>query len=388
MLAYLDVLVHRLESLLFVSGESLLKLDTLHRLGNLLTECRFSSFEVSLSSRAVGILRVFLVDWDRSVRSLCFRVCRVGLPFMREEDMLLKSIDVFTVVRLESSKSHVERVAIIRFMSDWMRITTSSLLVSLFLKAVNELIFGHLPKDMSHFVIALSDLSMSIQSRFPHISVFGLKGFFEAVYPNINDRGKNQLMHLTNYICTSSDSIISISEKLVLVPSILKKIVASTVGLAILAASATFESVSNLPDDCLEISDLSNNHSKMMTLSDVRDSMSLILRNKSEYQSLVTYPIPEIFVSGRHLTTQNQTILAEIINLGSLVQWKTKSHALSSRRMRNPSNFESVELWYVVQDRVRHGNFNLQTKRFVHGLFVHLFCDSKSFQELDILVVN
>ena len=390
---YIEALVGRLDQLQLVCGESELKLDTLNRWSGCVIDLFSAESSSYFTSENMNTLRVFILDWDRVVRASVFRLLRLGLSTGSEKLFLDKYIDVFTIIRLESSKSSVERVAILRFIEHWLKITESSALVEYFLKSINELVIGQLSSRETHlspFVSCLVDLSISTQRRFPRIDV--IKEFFEAVFPVLSKDKQNTLLDLLVFVCNSV-GVVSIAEEIATTDAVFEYLLRiSPVGIFILVKSTS--KILQYPDVVMGAMSAQLTHPLCFT-AEILEYMNEMLpgsscrvsKNEDKLAVCVNEMNPssvefhQISRLGPTVYTEH-SILQQITSLSNLVQWKAKAHALSFVKCSNPSIFQCVTLWINVHERIRRGQFNLQTKRFIHGLFQHSFCLKEHFELL------
>ena len=173
---YINVLTKRLALLAFVSGESAVKGDAISRICSAVSLPGNSTRE-SLRS-CISIARVFLIDWDRTIRSAafrCFRYC-LNADSSLAGELVRLSVDKLTTSRLEASKSSLERAEILRFISAWISVCPSASVVRNLLNSLSELLSGHVTSASStnlhsRFVLELTRLTCEICRRFPLVAV-------------------------------------------------------------------------------------------------------------------------------------------------------------------------------------------------------------------------
>ena len=238
----------------FVSGESSIKLDALHRICSVVATS--PSLPMKLSPMVIEHLRVYMLDWDRLVRSTAFRCLRYSICPETEDIMVSLAIDSFTTYRLEASKSSLERVSIIRFVSVWVSLTDRDAVVELFINSILELILGQVGAQsgpLSPFLVSLIDLYMSIVTRHPLIGsrVGRIAEFFEVVFPALQGAQRDQLLQLVMHV-SSRVSPVRLAESTI-TPGIMVYLLNSVTGIAILANSVDAATLSRSDDylDCL-----------------------------------------------------------------------------------------------------------------------------------------
>ncbi len=115
---YLQSVLLRLEGLSFISGEAGLKADSLHRLCGIITHYPEA---IEDEMQILATLRVYVLDWDRNVRASAFRGLRYLFSRSMEQTYTDKNLHVLLMIRLESSKSSIERSEILRLVCLWLR---------------------------------------------------------------------------------------------------------------------------------------------------------------------------------------------------------------------------------------------------------------------------
>ena len=473
----LNVLLVRLGHLSFVSGESGLKLDTLNRINGVLigdvaggagggggdggdggdgdggdggdgaggdggesVSPATPSSPPTPSSPLLHLLRVFILDWDRAVRACAFRSLRLWIAAGGDTQRLhALSIDLLAVTRLESSKSPVERVAILRFLSCWMELDTPT--TRYFLHSFHQLIIGQITSEPSSpFLRALIELSLVVFERRPSLVEPGpLRELIKALFPHISEEDKIRFLKFTKTFGPSfgiSESAVSPNVFAHLLETGVD-VLANSIGPSTILSGVSSEWVEQLLSGrrshaiflmhaigfapvlamTIKAKILSPTHTviPMHSLLELtRLGRSFGGGNEWKYPAWVNEKFREMVagvasvdvsapqssrsvdVSAPHirapvdhftLPADLKLVLDEITSLASLVQFNAKCNQLALRKQKTPRLFQSVPLWLQVQDRLQKGRFTLQARRAVHGLFVHTFCHHASFAELDQLVL-
>lgn len=169
---YLLVLCRRLLNVRFVSGESSLKVDAIHRMTAVLS-CPLELDQAAVK-QVCEIMRIFIIDWDRTVRSSAFRCLRYCLIRAPPLERLCKqgSLDFLAISRLESCKSSVERAAVLRFLSVWLSVTTDKRIETLVLSSLVELLVASgatAPNSgvLSGFAVTILSVIVEVADRSP-----------------------------------------------------------------------------------------------------------------------------------------------------------------------------------------------------------------------------
>ena len=333
---YLNVLCRRLQLVRFVSGESNLKVDAIHRLTGIvgIRGC----YDTSILLKICELMRVFMIDWDRTVRSCAFRCLRycINLPDPIVDDELRRLyIHQITVMRLEACKSSTERASILKFITSWVKKTSDGRTVSLFVTSMVELIVaaaGSAQGDtLSAFVGVIFEILFDGVHRFP-------KEFIHIIHRNLDQLAsvanvdwRSRIIELCTLLC--------IENQVVLFPSLLISAASFSEKLPLGFTRRFVPEVPEVPQPPHEVIDSED-------LADV---------------------------------------VKEVDALASSVHFKQKSTSLTNKKQRTPQIFQSVHLWFAIMQRMEIGRFSLQARRTIHALFIHVLCDEQSLEVLDSL---
>lgn len=418
----LDSLLRRLSLLSFISGESSLKLDTLYRLSSILHAHRASSGSISSIMASV---RPLLLDWDRLVRASAFRCLRYCLQVTggSDADLARLSIDALSIYRLESSKSSLERSSILRFVATRLRRGTDDSIVEVYMKAVLELILGHLGQSqVPPFLNSLVDMFNWLACRFPEQALDSacIQRFATEVFPSLNNSSQRDRFVGILIKAAESGYPVSLPDDQI-TASILRCLIRAQGGLAILSRSLDGVSLENesVLDVLLEMvtsgDSLSVNNAKKLIGPPVSELTDFVNgsqgdRRRVKYAPLLEslpilyeYAIPAaqhvirkvkplppltygITNPAAAFTDDHVSVLTAIDSLASSIHMRQKSSSLNDKKHSHPELFLSVPLWMAVMDHVRIGRFSLQARRVIHGLFIHTFFESESLAVLDQLI--
>lgn len=418
----LDSLLRRLSLLSFISGESSLKLDTLYRLSSILHAHTASS--VSIPS-IIASVRPFVLDWDRLVRASAFRCLRYSLQVTdgSDADLARLSIDALSIYRLESSKSSIERCSILRFIASRLRPGTDDCIVEVYMKAVLELILGHLgQRPAPPFLTSLVDMFNWLAGRFPKqafdsscMQRFATEVFSSLTIPSQRDRFVDILIKAAE----SGDPVALPDDQIT--ASTFRFLIRSPGGRAILRRSLDGVSLENesVLDVLLEMvmsgDSLSVDNAKKLIKPHVNELKDFINgsqgdRRRVKYAPLLesvpifceyetparqnairkVKPLPPLTYGianpAAAFTDDHVSVLAAIDSLASTIHMRQKSSSLNDKNHSHPELFLSVPLWMAVMDRVSVGTFSLQARRVIHGLFIHTFFENESLALLDKLI--
>jgi hypothetical protein len=172
---YLEQLLQRLENLSFISGEAGLKADSLHRVCTIRVTSPSTEYDIS---RVFSILRVYTLDWDRAVRASAFRSMRYIMSSEAEKECLRLSLDTLSVIRLESSKSAIERAEVLRFISFWLLHAGDGHTRRYFATSLVEILIGQITAGVnkgqtvpSIFSETLIYMVLGICAKFPELTL-------------------------------------------------------------------------------------------------------------------------------------------------------------------------------------------------------------------------
>jgi hypothetical protein len=186
---YQTAILNRLGILAFVSGESNLKLDSISRF--------LTSTLASSHPRSVEAIRPYVLDWDRNVRSAAFRALRYMKIEEVETEFIRLSLDKLVLYRLESCKSAIERISILRFIAAWLNGTRRIEVAETLLSSILELIIGHLSQSPAQaFLTALIDVFVASLKRFPFLKVSKLRQFLQETAGQLSKRHRKILYYV------------------------------------------------------------------------------------------------------------------------------------------------------------------------------------------------
>jgi hypothetical protein len=178
---YVNVLCRRLSLVKFVSGEASLKVDAIHRICSALAYTDSTNFATVESVAA--LMRIFINDWDRTVRSCAFRCLRYcllrGIPSGTLTNL---SVDLLCVTRLEACKSSVERAAVLKFMAAWISKTADLNVLSVLLSSLVEMMIltGSSPSPHAAFTHVVAEMITDICRKHPDLGSKHTRYLFDA----------------------------------------------------------------------------------------------------------------------------------------------------------------------------------------------------------------
>ena len=169
---YLLVLGRRLLNVRFISGESSLKVDAIHRITTVL--CSPCDLDTEAVKHVCDMMRIFIIDWDRTVRSSafrCLRYCLIREPSLGQA-FVETSVDVLAISRLEACKSSVERAAVLRFLTIWLSTSAGDNFKTRVVSSLVELLVasgtvGTNPGGLSGFSKTLLNMILDVADRSP-----------------------------------------------------------------------------------------------------------------------------------------------------------------------------------------------------------------------------
>ena len=337
---YVAVLCRRLQLVRFISGESSLKVDSIHRITAVLGNR--ACVDLSVIPKICELMRVFIIDWDRTVRSSAFRLlryCIIHHSSIIDDELVKLSIHRFTLIRLEACKTSTERAAVLRFVAEWIRHSSNITTVGILLESMIELLIaaGGSPQGTSlgGFVGVLFDTICEGVHRFPqHCSVI-FKRHLDQIISVPDENHKSKLIELCIFISRN---------------------------LGVLLIPKTIISVE--------------------AFKETLGSSNLLAKSKLGMEVPEVPKPPQQVIDSDELSS----VVQKIDSLASSVHFKQKSASLLAKKQKNPSVFHSVALWVTVMQRLSIGRFSLQARRVVHSLFIHTFSDEESLETLDSLI--
>ena len=287
---YIHVLTKRLASLAFVSGESAVKGDAISRICSAVSLPGNSTRESLLS--CISILRVFLIDWDRAIRSAafrCFRYCLSADSNLAGELVRL-SVDKLITSRLEASKSSLERAEILRFIAAWISLSPSESVVRNLLKSLSELLSGHVTSASStnlhsRFVLELTRLICEICRRFPLVAVQTrcLEQLLDAISLIPDKQIRKQGVSLARQI-SFTVAPVRLPESLI-TPAVFRSLLQTHAGISILSKSldATSLSCDAYLDALMEAPECMHSYTRQL-LAEFREELVEIFVNENKFK--------------------------------------------------------------------------------------------------------
>jgi hypothetical protein len=210
---YVIVLCRRLKMARFVSGEASLKVDAIHRITAVIGS--LASSDYTSLKHVCELLRIYTMDWDRTVRSSAFRCLRYCLKAYRDicEDCLVKlGIPELTTTRIESCKSSTERASILRFVGAWVNVGSNVRVIRSFVCSLIELLLAAGPSSANSASTELISAILSIVD-------VAVKGHPKICYSVI----QNSLDSLATVVPSSeSHKLLSLAKMLSLEVQVLK----------------------------------------------------------------------------------------------------------------------------------------------------------------------
>jgi hypothetical protein len=428
-----------LNQLGFTTGNSSTKLQVLDVFEDFIDS---ADGNMVILSRWIRAIRMFVFDWDRQVRTRAFRLLRYLLDQDSEELFINFSIHKLVIIRLESSKSPHERVSVLRLIGLWIALTRNSELVSSFYRSLTAMVTAHtapLVGIATDFYSTILQVILAASTRFPNETL----GFLVQILNTSSSRFEPVLLPLLLDricgACSSTNSCVQLSSEIIS-NTVISHLSKSNTGISILHHSLTSQKVI---ENSRSIAELINNtnewtplfesmlrqvpdlgpaliHSAFKSLASSPSTNSADLSLLSticppgthEIIQKTSWRFPEWFIErvvgkvhevdevspswlplaypgipeypnrSYGLSPEQTQLVSDILELISSVQFKSRSHALTTKRQQDPKLFQSPSLWAAVYDIMLVGSFNLHARRIVHGLFVHAIC---SIPDLDLV---
>lgn len=251
---YINILCRRLRMVCFVSGEPNLKVDALHRLTCALGS--HPSLDAEVLLKVCDLMRVFIMDWDRTVRACAFRCLRYAIysdPRLVEEKLVKSGCHDLIVVRLEACKSSTERAAILKLIGLWIEIGGSEIAIQRYLSSIVELLLAMSSAPQGNAQVDLTSVLFGLASeaafRFPSTCFRIIQRALEGIVPALRDVERLSLISVVKFLSLHVQ-VMSLPASL-LTAEVFADLVGSEVGIAILSRSLELSQLSS--DDFLDI---------------------------------------------------------------------------------------------------------------------------------------
>jgi len=235
---YVECIGERMVLMAFCTGESMIKVDALQRMIDFILFKRCESTYADI----LGISRAYILDWDRAVRARVFNLMGCLINSVSEVTFESFSIHVLTMVRLESSKSSVERVSILRFISKWLNLTKMESVYDHIVSSLAELVIAHSAAQPAGSLSQFYETILRIIIAAPHLlsskSPRILARTLNAVHAHASTSQQHELLDSLLSTCTRMGKSVRLNEE-VLSPKFIDYLAGSDTGISILLASTS-----------------------------------------------------------------------------------------------------------------------------------------------------